>query len=156
MSRKLQAERLQGLEGGKCRGYMRGYSPVTWRYSRNRIDAYDYVGASCFSSAERMAGAYPALYRVYGFISLRQSRTGIIPAVDLAQSILPAGIAVTAAPLSLPLYRSRIHQDGCSASSVYLTTLSELRQRAPFSFSLPREYSYASAPFYTRRIQMNS
>jgi len=49
---------------------------VTLRYSRNRIDAYDYVDASCFTS-ERMVEAHPALYRVYGFISCGQLRTGI-------------------------------------------------------------------------------
>lgn len=60
--------------GWRVLGHQR-YS-VTLRYSRNRIDAYDYVDASCFTY-ERMVGS-PALYRVYGFISCRQLRTSIL------------------------------------------------------------------------------
>jgi len=55
------ADWTYGYGGWRMSGHQRYL--VTLRYSRNRIDAYDYVDASCFTS-ERMVEAHPALYRV--------------------------------------------------------------------------------------------
>jgi len=111
MSHKLQAERLQGLEGGERPGT--GDTPLTLRYSRNRIDAYDYVGASCFNSAEYTIGAHPALYRVYGFIRRPSTREAVILPVGLLNGLRLFPCA------SLPLSRSRFRSIGRTSHRIY-------------------------------------
>lgn len=65
----------------------------------------------CFSSAECTIGAHPGLYRVYGFISSRQSWTGTLPVGLLSGVVpilLPARIVHYIVARLLPLYRSRV------------------------------------------------